>query len=656
MPQKKEHKWYQQATRLFAAVFTVGMMWACANIGMPEGGPFDVTPPKLISASPSERSTNVKEQRISLYFDEFVKINGQDKIIISPPQRQQPIIVSRGKSIHVRLQDSLRPNTTYSLYFDDAIVDNNEDNPLERFAYTFSTGSTIDSMQIQGLVLDAETLEPVPNALVGAYYAHTPDSIVLKEAFPFAGKSNKLGQFTIRGLKDSVYRSFALVDKDNDNRFDGLSEGFAFDRNTYRTSKRDSMRTDTIKIDSIVRRDTLYRDSLVTYPYTYYYPNKVVLRYYTPESKQRGLQRHNRPDSLHFSLEFAEELNHTPLLRSLDKPNEQAQSLYLTERSGRTATYWLKDKDLISKDSIRFSLDYIKTDSLLKEHSVTDTLTLFKPKTKAEKSKTKQEPNPFKLEFTGAKGIYAGTPEDSLILHASLPIAELKSTHIRLEETRDSIYKPINFTLKQDSTDALNYNILFKRNYGASYRVRIDSAVVNSIYGHTSDSVAFTQSISKESELGHLQLSISGIQHRSFVQLLDKGNKVLMTREALLPQDTTKKADSVQKEQNLIVTFSDLKPDEYFVRLYIDSNYDGVWTTGDYPAREPEPMYCSPAKYPIKKSFTTAESWAPLSTPLEAQKPQELMKTKVEETKKRRENKNKEYYQRMQSKRKKKSS
>ena len=74
MPQKKEHKWYRQATRLFAAVFTVGMMWACANIGMPEGGPFDVTPPKLISASPSERSTNVKEQRISLHFDEFVKI------------------------------------------------------------------------------------------------------------------------------------------------------------------------------------------------------------------------------------------------------------------------------------------------------------------------------------------------------------------------------------------------------------------------------------------------------------------------------------------------------------------------------------------------------------------------------------------------------
>ena len=128
MPQKKEHKWYQQATRLFVAVFTVGMMWACANIGMPEGGPFDVTPPKLISASPSERSTNVKDQRISLYFDEFVKINGQDKIIISPPQRQQPIIASRGKSVHVRLQDSLRPNTTYSLYFDDAIVDQEAEN------------------------------------------------------------------------------------------------------------------------------------------------------------------------------------------------------------------------------------------------------------------------------------------------------------------------------------------------------------------------------------------------------------------------------------------------------------------------------------------------------------------------------------------------
>lgn len=655
MPNQQSKRYYTYGIKLFASLFALLILWSCANIGMPEGGPFDMMPPKLISADPGERATMVSSQRMTLHFDEFVKINGQDKIIISPPQAQQPLITARGKSIHIKLVDSLRPNSTYSIYFDDAIVDNNEDNPLVNFGYMFSTGKTIDSMQMQGLVLSAETLEPVPNALVGAYYEGASDSVALKEAFPFAGKSNKLGKFVIRGLRDSLYIPYALSDQDNDRRFDGSSEGFAFGRIAYRTTKLDSLRTDTIKIDSIVRRDTLYRDSLVTYPYTYYYPNNIVLRYYTPLSKQRGLQRHSRVDSLHLTLEFAEKLHQVPVLKSLDKPQAELKHLYLSGYQDRVATYWLLDKDLISRDSIRFTLSYEKTDSLMKLHQTTDTLTFYKPKHKPEAT-SKAKDNKHKsaseltLSFSGAKGIKASTPEDSLLLTSSLPLEDLKPELIHLEEARDSVFSPITFKLQADSLNPLVYSLDFKRNYGASYKVRIDSGVLKSVYGHVADSLVFAQTTAKEQELGHLQLNIKGIHQPAYVQLLDKSDVVLMTLQAR--PDSLSKADSLQKDVPLQVTFKDLKPEDYYIRMYLDLNGDELWTTGDYPTREPEPMYYSPVKYPVKKSFTTSEEWSPLDTPLELQKPKEITKIKPEEQKKT-EDKNKEYYKRMNAKKRK---
>lgn len=69
----------------------------------------------------------------------------------------------------VEFLDSLIANTTYTIDFGDAIVDNNEGNPLGQFSYAFSTGPEIDTMAVSGTVLNAENLEPIKGIQVGLH-------------------------------------------------------------------------------------------------------------------------------------------------------------------------------------------------------------------------------------------------------------------------------------------------------------------------------------------------------------------------------------------------------------------------------------------------------------------------------------------------------
>ena len=627
------------------------------------------------------KATGVNARHLTLIFDENVKLSSQtDKIIVSPPQREAARITANGHQVSIILSDSLRPNTTYSFYFDDVIVDNNEDNPLENFSYLISTGQRIDSMQLAGRVIDALTFEPMDGLIVGAYPADKlSDSTLRQKAFPFVSKTNKMGFFTMRGLPNSSYKVFATRDNDANYQYSDRSEGLAFSSLIYKTTLRDSMRTDTIRIDSIVRRDTLHRDSLVTYPYTYYFPRDIALRYSVAQVDRRGLERHSRPDSLVCRLEFLTEPKQLPLLRSLDKPNTSAEALYVATAKGKVVDLWLRDKELIARDSVRFVLTYEKTDSLLHVQKQTDTLLFIKPQVRGSKHSKPTEPvkSPLQLSLTGALGVYAGTPGDSLYLSVSRPLPTLPTTVIRLEVQEDSVYKPQAFTLKQDSLDRLRYALLFPRNYGKSYRVRIDSASLRDIYGAPCDSVAITQQVQPEAELGHLSIKLQGIRSNALVQLLDKSEAVLMqlygsevkadTTQAqpkeqkpkedkvlsdLLAKQAAKatRIDSLPTPQSSIessqVTFRDLKPGEYFLRLIADTDQNAAFTPGDYPDRAPEEVYYYPQAIAVKKGFTSEEKWEVQTQSPIGSKPDVLRKVKPDESKKKREDKNIEYYKR----------
>lgn len=111
-------------------------------------------PPRFVGSTPAPGALNNNRKKVTIEFDEFIKLEKPgEKIVISPPQVQQPEIKANGKKVVITLKDTLKPNTTYSIDFSDAIQDNNEGNPLPDFGFTFSTGSVIDSMVVSGTVL-----------------------------------------------------------------------------------------------------------------------------------------------------------------------------------------------------------------------------------------------------------------------------------------------------------------------------------------------------------------------------------------------------------------------------------------------------------------------------------------------------------------------
>ena len=76
------------------------LAYACASPGTPDGGPYDEDPPVLLKCSPELMATNNKQKKITLTFDEFIKLeNANEKVVVSPPQIEAPEIKTSGKKL-----------------------------------------------------------------------------------------------------------------------------------------------------------------------------------------------------------------------------------------------------------------------------------------------------------------------------------------------------------------------------------------------------------------------------------------------------------------------------------------------------------------------------------------------------------------------------
>lgn len=212
--------------RFAMAIAGVLLLWGCANIGNPSGGPRDEDPPIFLHADPPQGALNVSKTSMTLTFNEIVNVKDAfSKIVLSPAARP-PKVTSLGRRITIRF-DSLAPNTTYTIDFADAIEDNNEGNQLQNFAYTFSTGPTLDTLRIAGRVLGSRDLEPRPGILVGVQ-SNPADTAFQGIPLLRVAKADDRGRFVIRGLAPGAYRVFALDDRDNDFKYSSDEEEIAF--------------------------------------------------------------------------------------------------------------------------------------------------------------------------------------------------------------------------------------------------------------------------------------------------------------------------------------------------------------------------------------------------------------------------------------------
>ena len=233
---------------------------SCARMGSPDGGWYDEDPPRIMGSYPAEKATNVKGKKMAIYFDEYIKLaDATQNVIVSPPQIEMPDIKAAGKKIVIKLQDTLKSNMTYTVDFSDAITDNNEDNPLGNYTYTFSTGEQIDTLEVSGHVIDASNLEPVKGILVGLY-DDLADSAFQTKPMLRVARTDGRGRFVIRGVAPGEYRVYALQDADGNYMFSQKSEMLAFSHQTYKPHAEPDTRQDTLW------RDSLHIDSIMQVP------------------------------------------------------------------------------------------------------------------------------------------------------------------------------------------------------------------------------------------------------------------------------------------------------------------------------------------------------------------------------------------------------
>ncbi|WP_461449230.1 Ig-like domain-containing domain [Mucilaginibacter sp.] len=193
------------------------------------GGPKDVTPPRLLKATPPNDTRNFNSKIIQLDFDEYYKLTNQyTEITMSPTPDKQPEYKIKGKSLVISLKDTLEKNTTYVINFGKAIADVNEGNVLKNFTYVFSTGPHIDSLSVSGTVINTITQKKEKDVTV-MLFPIEKDSIYFGKKKPSIYTStDTAGNFSLNNLHDGDYTIYALEEKAPDKIFNKDDELIAF--------------------------------------------------------------------------------------------------------------------------------------------------------------------------------------------------------------------------------------------------------------------------------------------------------------------------------------------------------------------------------------------------------------------------------------------
>jgi len=607
---------------------------SCARMGSPDGGWYDDTPPRVVSSSPVEHGTNVKNKRVTIHFNEYIKIEDvQNKVIVSPPQMEMPEIKATSKRIVINLQDTLKSNTTYTIDFSDAITDNNEGNPMGNYTFSFSTGSEIDTLQVSGYVLDASNLEPVKGMLVGLYEDSTfADSTFHTIPMMRISRTNGSGQFIIKGVAPGRYRIRALNDADGDFIHAQKSEVIAFSDEIIEPSAFADTRKDTLWTDS------LHINNIVTTGFTHFLPDQISLLAFQALQTDRYLIKTERKQPEKIGLFFSYGHDSLPNIRGL---NFEADSAFVIEPSLKNDTifYWLRDTTLVNQDTLRFEATYMMTDTTGVLVEKTDTIEALAKvpyakrlkeqlkeyeKWKKEQDKKKKHDEPYdtvmrkpslQVKISASSSM---SPDQNVYFEMPVPLSVCLADSVHLYSKIDTLWYRTPFVFEQ--TAPRQYVLKAEWRPGVEYSLEVDSAAFQSIYGIVSKPIKQGLKVKKEDEFSTLIINLAHQPDSGevIIQMLDTSDKVL--RQTIAKQGSAE--------------FYFVKPAKYYVRAFIDYNGNGIWDTGDYDAsQQAEPVYYYHEAIECKAKWDVSRNWDFNERPRFKQKPMAITKQKPDQEK-----------------------
>ena len=126
--------------------------------------------------------------------------------------------------------------------------------------------------------------------------------------------------------------------------------------------------------------------------------------------------------------------------------------------------------------------------------------------------------------------------------------------------------KPVEFTsIIEDSKWILKYDF----HPDSSYVCNAIPGAYESIFGNLNDSLSVFFNIGEPNDFGNVLLNITdGAQQNLIVELLDKGTVI-----------SRRKLNEVSSAK---VSFENLEPKAYNIRIIFDENKNGIWDTGNY--------------------------------------------------------------------------
>ncbi len=616
------HKTYQFIS-LVALAF---ILTQCANPVAPEGGPKDESAPVILEMTPPNYSTEFKGERLTVQFDEYVRLQGlTNELMISPALAKQPIIRTRGKSVIIEIEEPLRDSTTYTFYFGNSIVDITEANPLKNFEYVFSTGILIDSMAVKGTVLNAFDNLP-ENGVAVMLYALDVDSIPI-DSLPFlsrpvyVSRTNDKGEFELNNLKNIPYKLVALLDMNSNYLYDLPNEKIAFSDTIIKPAflgrKIYIPAADTMQVDSINKVNTKKKSQ----------KNNKAISKDSDKSEAVNVEKlgKNKIDkSKSISSDSSTSINPISAINQKYKPHELFMFLevdssqQIKESSvskGSLITILLKYPcESFQLNPINF---YPSSDwNLLETNKTNDTILIWV---------NANMPDSLSIEFVAdteildtldfvlnkinPNAIVDTTKIERAKLTTNVPVKMELGTKFILE----SEYPLINYdfskislegdTLSDHATlrcnDSVNRVFYLDRilNEKTKYKLIIPDSAILDLKGRINDSIIFNFETKGNDQYATIVVNATPADTTKqwIIQLIDEQKKVVKQRII----------NGSEK-----ITFEYLKPVKYKLKAILDENRNGIWDTGNYLMhRQAERVLMLDAEIAVRENWVTDQSW-----------------------------------------------
>lgn len=464
------------------------LIYGCAAMKTPEGGPRDTTPPKLVKAEPKNQSTNFKAQKITLDFDEYIKLANEFKeFTISPEQERPPILKTKLRRLEITLQDTLEKNTTYTLNFGKSITDINEGNPIKNFSYVFSTGPKIDSLSMSGSVKNALTGEPEIDAVV-LILPLSRDTIFGKRKPSIYTTTDSSGFFKLNNLRKDTYKIYALKEKNGDKIYQQFNDEVGFIKEPVVLNAN----VDSLKL-------TIFKELASTF---------------------RILDRKLNNDGS-ISMSFNQKLR-KPGIKVIDPTAVDQNKLVQFNTSNDSVKVWLAD---LSFDSVKV----VATD----EGKALDTIKF-----------TRGKKDSYTRNVTAGDNISSGllNPTENLKLYFNLPIQNIDASKITLYE--DSIPRK-GLIIEKDSLNMLTYHLKYPWKQKEKYILKLNEGSVTGIFNSKNKEINKNFSLGNDDDYGTLviKVTVSDSAKNYILEVVNDKKDVILTTRRILKNETIRLAN-----------------------------------------------------------------------------------------------------------------